>query len=373
LKILLVVHSLSAGGAERVAAHLGDRWAERGWQVVLVTMTGRDKDFFATHPSIRRISLGLDGNSANALDAVVNNVRRIRALHRVLRRERPDVAIGMMTTANCLLALAGRGTGIGLIGSERIYPPAYPLGKVWELVRRKTYPLLHAVVALTEKNAEWLREQTGARNLVVIPNPVVYPLRHTDPVVAFEPDPRFRHTLLGVGRLEKQKGFDRLLSAYAQIVPRFPDWRLAIVGEGRCRFELQNQVADLGLEGRVVMPGAVGNIGDWFESADVYVLTSRFEGFPNTLVEALAHGLPAVSVDCETGPSDILRHGIDGLLVRQDDPAALVDALIRLMESSDLRRRFAARAVEARERFSTERIGALWENLFVELKKRCRS
>ena len=97
-------------------------------------------------------------------------------------------------------------------------------------------------------------------------------------------------------------------------------------------------------------------------------MTSRFEGFPNTLVEALAYGLPAVSVDCDTGPRDIIRHGIDGLLVPQNNMDALVKALSTLMGNEELRRRYATRAVEARERFSIKRICGMWEKLFNEVK-----
>ena len=115
------------------------------------------------------------------------------------------------------------------------------------------------------------------------------------------------------------------------------------------------------------MPGKTGNIGAWYEIADAYVLTSRYEGFGNTLVEALAYGVPAVSVDCETGPREILRHEVDGLLVPQDDPDALVSALDRLMRDDDLRASFSIRAREAVERFSVKRIAGLWEVLFEDL------
>jgi glycosyltransferase involved in cell wall biosynthesis len=118
------------------------------------------------------------------------------------------------------------------------------------------------------------------------------------------------------------------------------------------------------LEDRIHLPGAVGNVADWYEHGDLYVMSSDFEGFPNTLAEALAHGLPAVSLDCDTGPRDIIRHGVDGLLVPAGDEVGLAQALDRVMADSDLRSSLAARSIDARERFSLEKVSAMWEELF---------
>jgi glycosyltransferase involved in cell wall biosynthesis len=152
------------------------------------------------------------------------------------------------------------------------------------------------------------------------------------------------------------------------LAAKFPNWQLAILGEGSLRNELAAQIALAGLNGRILLPGRVGNVGDWYAAADLYVMTSRFEGFPNAVAEAMAHGLAAISVDCDTGPRDIIRHEVDGLLVQNGDDTALVSALARLMGDEKLRQRFANRAIEVRERFSMARITALWEALFEELR-----
>jgi glycosyltransferase involved in cell wall biosynthesis len=170
--------------------------------------------------------------------------------------------------------------------------------------------------------------------------------------------------LLGAGRLEPQKGFDSLLEAFAGIAQTHTDWDLVILGEGTLRTMIEQQVQVAGLEKRVHLPGLVGNVGEWYERADLYVMSSRFEGFGNTLAEALAYGLPAVSFDCDTGPRDIIRHEMDGLLVPPGDVTGLAAALDRLMRDANLRKRFAERAVEARERFSITRIAGMWEELF---------
>jgi glycosyltransferase involved in cell wall biosynthesis len=366
MKLLIFIHSLATGGAERVTVNLANLWSERGWDLAIVTVTGADQDFYELHSGVRRISLNMDMKSSNPVMAIMNNFRRLYAVRKLLKTESPDVALAMMSTANILLSLASLGTGITVIGSERIYPPRLPIGRVWSWLRQMSYPLLNAVVAQTSGSAEWLRTNTRVHRVSVIPNPVVYPLANHEPRVSPE---KFKtdcdeHLLLSVGRLVPQKGFDRLLHAFAKLSPLFPDWYLVIVGEGDCRDEFENMVLELDIEEKVYFPGAVGNIGEWYKYADIYVMTSLFEGFPNTLAEAMAHGLPVVSVDCETGPRDIIRHEVDGLLVPQNDQSALIDAVAELMSDSILRNRYAERCIDVRERFSLSRIAKMWEDLF---------
>ena len=170
---------------------------------------------------------------------------------------------------------------------------------------------------------------------------------------------------LAVGRLEQQKGFDKLLQAFALLAKDYPTWDLVILGEGEQREHLEREVRILGMGGRVHLPGWVGNLPDWYHRADLFVMSSRFEGFPNVLVEAMGHGLPSVSFDCDTGPRDIIRSGVDGVLVKPEHGATgLTAAMARLMGEPLLRVRMGKAASEVCERFSVERIGGLWDEVF---------
>ena len=275
----------------------------------------------------------------------------------------------MMTTANILLALAAKGLGIPAVGSERIHPPMLPLGTVWEWLRQHIYGQLDMLVALTKESAVWLKANTKIQKIEIIPNTVNYPITPQPPVIK----PKFvsnSFNLIAVGRLSYQKGFDRLIQAFSTLASRFPEWNLTILGEGDCRQILEQQIAELGLEQRVSMPGVVGNLGDWYTEADLYVMTSLFEGFPNALGEAMSYGLPVISVDCDTGPRDIIRHQVDGLLVPQNDHHALVETLKMLMGDKMLRQQYAERSVEIRERLSIENISSLWEVLFINIREK---
>ncbi|MFL6630759.1 MAG: glycosyltransferase [Massilia sp.] len=369
MNILLFTQSLAGGGTERTVATLANHWTTRGWEVTVATLAPQAEDFYGLHPAVARVALDLAGPSGNPIAAARQNLRRVRALRRLLERVRPGVAVAMMSTPNVLLALAGRGLpGLVAVGSEHCYPPHAPLGRLWSAARRRTYGRLGAVVALTDECRCWIETHTSARSVPVIPNAVACPLPSIPPRIA--PDAVLapgRKVLLAAGRLDPVKNLEALLAAFARLAPVHPDWDLVLLGDGPERGALHAAIGALGLGGRVVLPGIAGNVGEWHARADLYVLTSHSEGFPNALAEALCHGVPAVSVDCDTGPRDIVRHGVDGLLVAPGDPAALAQALGQLMGDGALRRQFAARAAEARERFSIERIAALWEALFVRL------
>lgn len=369
MKLLIFIHSLRTGGAERVTASLANHWAEKGWQVTVLTLTSAAQDFYQLHTAVQRIALDVAGDSSNPLAAINNNRRRVRALRHVLKQRQPDVALSMMSTANILLALAAIGlTGVTVIGSERTYPPRIPLGRAWELMRAYFYGHLHAMVALTEESAAWLRQHTRARHIPVIPNAVSWPLPNQTPYLPPPGNANGKYTLLAVGRMSEEKGFHLLIPIFQCLAADFPDWQLVILGDGPDRPALEAQIASAKLNKRISLPGRAGNIGQWYAAADLYVMSSRFEGFPNTLAESMAHGLPAVSFDCDTGPRDIVRHEVDGLLVPAGDVAKLEAALRRLMGDPPLRQQMGARAVEVRERFSVQRVTRMWEELFEDLR-----
>lgn len=330
---------------------------------MVVTQASADGDVYTLHPKVRREVLHTAGEGGG-LRGIWSNVQRVRALRRVIKAFRPDIVLGMMTTASVLSVLACTGLSCRVIATEHTHPPSQTLSGFWQRLRRLTYPRAARVVALTRGTAQWIEQHVPGSRLAVIPNPVHWPLPKGEPMLA-PPSGDGRKRLLAVGRLHADKGFDLLLQAYARLAPSHPDWDLVILGEGDERRALEAQVREAGLQDRVSLPGRAGNVGDWYQSADLYVLTSRFEGLSNTLLESMASGLAAVAFDCDTGPREIVREGVDGVLVR---PNGDVDALCReldaVMGDAALRQRMAEAATAVRERFSAERVLGQWKELF---------
>ncbi len=173
--------------------------------------------------------------------------------------------------------------------------------------------------------------------------------------------------VVAAGRLTPQKGFDRLLRVWAEVAPAHPDWELRIFGDGSSAKKLRKQIAELGIGDSAKLMGFTPRLHEELARASLYVMSSRREGFPMVLLEAMAVGLPVVSFDCPTGPRDIVREGVDGHVVRNGDRHALAEAMKGLMADADRRRAFGAAAIEGARRYELGNIVARWEDLLAEV------
>ena len=368
IKLSFVISSLGAGGAERVISMLASHWAERGWPTTLLTFDdGSTLPFYPLHPAVDHRPMGIAGSSRGPLSALFANLHRIRVLRRALDEAAPDAIVAFIERANLLTLLATLGRQRNVIASERIDPGHYSIGQPWQLLRRWLYPRLACLVVQTAAARDYFPRRVRERTRV-IPNPVRIDENGGPPPRAGD-----GKLLLAMGRLTEQKGFDLLLRAFARVAPAHPEWRLLIHGEGETRDRLQQLALELGVEHRARLGGNTPRPVETMRQADLFVLSSRFEGFPNVLCEAMAVGLPVVSFDCPSGPGEIVRDGVDGLLVPPQDVDALSAALERLMGDADERVRLARRAPEVRERFGMMKVVAQWEAIFRGLQETGRS
>ena len=331
--IALFVPSLRGGGAERVMVTLANAFAERGVKVdlVLAKAEGAYRDQVSELVRVidldcRRVALSLP------------------RLVRYLRREQPQAMLSAMSHANVIAIFARwlARSSMRLVVSAHTTPsqskPRYARGRLVPMLTRKTYPFADAIVAVSQGVADDLVQtiHLDPCKIEVIYNPVV---DDSIPAKAAEPlnHPWFADgsppVILGVGRLTEAKDFQTLIRAFALVRAKRVA-RLMILGEGEQREELEALVDDLGLREDVEMPGFVSNPFAYMRRAAVFVLSSRWEGFGNVLVEAMACGTPVVSTDCPNGPREILNGGKLGWLVSIGEPKELAAAIVEALNTS---------------------------------------
>jgi len=366
VRITLVTPSLACGGAERCVTLLTRGFLARGHNVTVINLYNEDTDFYSLPEGAQRMALGIDRVSPTLLHGLVNNLQRLRILRRAIKTSRPQVVISHLYQTNVMTILAIGRTGIPVIAVEHNDPAMNPAGRIWDTLRHKTYPSARQLVSVSrgvDQQFSWLPQERRT----VIHNPLELPEGEPTAGGGLEPSPAIGHWITSMGRLTEQKGFDLLLQAFAQIALDHPDWGLLIIGEGELRDELEQLVVRLGLRERVTFAGRLANPFFALRNSDLFVMASRFEGFPYAALEALASGLPVIYTDCPSGPGEIIREGIDGLLVPNGDLTALAAAMDRLMSDDQERAQLAARAPEVLDRFGTKKIITQWEDLFAGL------
>jgi GalNAc-alpha-(1->4)-GalNAc-alpha-(1->3)-diNAcBac-PP-undecaprenol alpha-1,4-N-acetyl-D-galactosaminyltransferase len=360
MRIMLAISTMTAGGAERVAATLVNHWSANGHKVALITVASSDLDFYVLDQRVTRIALNLYSSTKKWRDFLVVNFKRVIKLRSAIHDFKPEVILSFMDTTNVRILLASIGTGVPVIVEEHTDPSQNPVGMIVRFLRRLLYKRAWAVVVLTPGIARWAGSFVRSEAIHVVPNPISEQFCKS---AKLEPE-RNGHRVIAIGRLEAHKGFDMLLKAFAQCAQEYPGWTLKIIGDGSERDRLQALAAALQIDDRVKWERAVKEPEKELRRSDLFVLSSRYEGFPMVLLEAMACGLPVVSFDCPSGPREIIHDGEDGLLVPPNEIDALAGTMSRLMGAEDERKRLGERAASIIERFGVAKVADMWSTVF---------
>lgn len=364
----------NSGGMERVLANKANYLAARGYDITVVTTDQRGlSPFFPLDGRIRCVDLGVNyevNNGKSFLNKLVHfpfkQWRHRRRLSRVLREIRPDVTVSMFCNdATFLPSIKDGSRKVLEIHFSRFKRLQYDRKGLWRLAdvwrnrnEADVVARFDRFVVLTHEDSCYWGNQP---HIAVIPNAQTF--------ACDAPAPLEAKTVVAVGRLTYQKGFDLLLQAWAEVCRRVSGWQLAIVGDGELRSALSAQAESLELAGCVTFVPATKDVVAVYRDASVLAMSSRYEGFGMVLLEAQTVGLPVVSFACKCGPSEIVNDGVDGYLVAPGDVDAMADRLVRLMQDGALRRRMGARAFANAARFSTDAVMKQWMALFDSLKK----
>ena len=359
MRIACIIHSLDGGGAERVMASLCSRLASRGHDVTLITLDDGTRERHVVDQAVRRQRLNVMSNSPSWLAKLSNTRHRVARVRAAIKLVAPNVVLSFCDRTNILTLMAVDPSSLPVVISERSDPAQQQLGTAWEWLRSRSYRRASQIVALTETSARHLQSRFSVP-VTVIPSAVERPPVDSDRSRASQ-----SKRIVSIGRLEHEKGFDRLLAAFADLPESCQEWSLTILGEGSKRAELEAQIEMLGLTARVSMPGWIEPIWSELAAATFFVLPSRYEGFPSALLEAMASGVPSIAVDCESGPRAILLDPSWGLLV-PNSVAGLREGMQRMAEETDFREALGHAGKQVIEHFGWDAMTDQYESLLVD-------
>jgi len=374
---LIVCLDLGDGGAQRVVSTLANCWSQEGRKVCVVTLTDKEEPY-QLHPSIQRIRIRnftsqkdlrrswgwiaaklKHGKIIEYAGIYKFLFHQVKGLRRVVKQIDSHTVLAFAVFANIITILACLGTGKRVIISERNDPARQHLRHPWGRLRRLLYNQADVVTANSHGALLTMEAYVDKQKLAFVPNPLVRCETTAPPSTGCAVIPY----VLTVGRLHEQKGHDVLFKAFSRLSPEFANWRLAVVGRGELKEALQSQAADLGISERVDWYGQVRDPFFYYRAAKIFVLSSRYEGMPNALLEAMSCGLPVIVSDASPGPLELVKNSETGLVVSADDPAPLARALELLAGDDVLRQRLGEAARKCVSDYDIPKALAAWEQI----------
>ncbi|WP_338056612.1 glycosyltransferase family 4 protein [Sinosporangium album] len=371
---ILLLHAYGMGGTIRTVYNLAGYLAKDHDVEIVSVLREAEESFFPVPPGVRISFLDDRREPPTGLRRLLARPSRLipkeeAAYHRFtlytdlklaryLRSLRTGVLIATRPGLN-LAAAALTPPGVITIGQEHVALQGH--AETIQAMIKRRYPKLDALVALTKADLRDYRAllRKKPRRLTRIPNAV--------PPMDGDRADLSAKTVITVGRMTKIKGFHRLLDAWKLVTEVHPDWNLRIYGAGPQQENLQEQIESLGIGATATLPGSTDDVGSELAKASIFVMSSRHEGFPMTLLEAWGKGLAVVSFNSPHGPKEMITHEHDGLLVKPRTVENLANAIIRVIEDEPYRRHLAANAVRTAETYDLDAVGAQWDALFDEL------
>ena len=405
--IAMYIGSLNKGGAERVMCNLAEYFYSIGYKVTLVTTYISDDEYelpdagwkvldskddenatVVLNPDEDERYVDLKGGKPLGIDRVFtalmpyehgsraqNFHRRIAKLTRTWESLKPDLILSFLGKNNVMAIQSAAGLDIPVVVSVRATPSEEYASRGLKLAMKMTFPSAAGVVVQTNGAMDYFGKSIR-KKCRVLPNAVNEEFMNHD-IIPFD---ERKKVIVSVGRLDENKNQKILINAFSYAVKKFPEYRLVLYGDGPSRDVLEKLCRKLGLldetgkgeDGKVTFMGSVDKIADRIADAEFFVLTSRTEGMPNALIEAMALGLCCISTDCPCGgPADLISTGRNGLLIPMDSDINMAlhifHALERLMEDPPLARKMAASAFEVREKYNPQAINEMWRDYFEEL------
>lgn len=366
-KILIVIPSMGGGGAERVVVNLANHLDSGRYGVSIATFQERNDYVNELDKDINIMCLGKKSKW--------DFLKLILRLRKVIKEHKPDVVLSLIYYANIITLFAGMSLkrNFKVIISEHIYSYKYLSEGGWRALKRCfmnfAYKKADKIITVSEGIKKILQDDFNipAEKIVTIYNPIPFDVivKNSQQAVVH---PFFENggnnVIIGMGRLEHQKRFDVLLKAFAIVQRQHNEARLIILGKGALQKDLEELTHKLNLNKFVNFAGFQPNPHAWVSKADIFVLSSDMEGFPMAILEAMACGVPVISTDCPTGPSEIIINGENGILVPPSNEKKLAEAMIALLEDKNHREKLSMAGQKKAEEFGIQKILNQYEKIF---------
>lgn len=365
-KIAFYIGSLTIGGAERVICNLAEYFYSIGYQVYVVTKLREDKEY-ELHEGIERIIA--DITATEQTGSRIGNLRaRIRKLRGIWKDIRPDIIVSFIGKNNLMALASAKPLGIPVVVSVRSAPSREMASKAMKFSCMLLFRKAAGIVLQTTEAIEFF-PRSLQKKVTILQNsisPVL--LNYVDSAKKSSMDIIKRNDIIAVGRIDDNKNEKMLVDAFAAIAEKYSDWNVKLYGDGERMEELSSYTEQLGLKDRISFCGSVGDVPKRMMEASIFVLPSRIEGMPNSLIEAMTLGLPCISTDCPCGgPRDLIESGVNGILVPVDDVTALSDSLERLINDSELRDSLGNNAKRIIDRLHPDIVNTRWQE-YIESK-----
>lgn len=345
-KIAFVLGSMGQGGAEKVISVLSKDYAEKGWDTDIIVLLSNSVAY-ELHPNTRLVDFSGNGQSRiKRLPYWLHNLREY------IKKNKPDVVLSFAARINIIVQIAGIGYTSRLFVSERNDPKNDGRSKIVDWVTKILYPKTDGVIFQTKRAKTYFG---NLKNGYIIPNPIS--------VEAYAKSEK-QKKIVSVGSLKPQKNQKLLIDAFASIASEFPEYQLVIYGEGDLRKELEKQIVDLNLQGRILLPGGKRNVHECISDAELFVLSSDYEGLSNALLEALMMGLPCVSTN--VAGADEYIDGSNGMITPVGDRESLSAAMKMMLTDSVYRKQCGEYAMQKASDFDTRSVLKKWHDLMDE-------
>lgn len=346
-RYIFFVGTLGNGGAERVISILSNLMAQKGMNVEVLTYYDRPV-FYDMNPNVKVTAVETNSGSKNKIE----NLFWIRNYFMKYAK----IVISFLAPFNIMAIAANMGTGIPIIVADRNDPTRVPTNVLVRKIRNLMYMFSDAVVVQTEKNKAYFNSHIRKKTTVIY-NPV--DMKEESESAIYN---KKEKNIVSAGRLMEQKNQKMMICAFAEIAKKHPEYKLILYGEGPCRDKLQDYIQQLGLCEKVLLPGSTTELHEKIKSAEIFVLSSDYEGMPNALIEAMCLGMPVISTKV-SGATDLIEDKKNGLLVEVGAVKELVLAIEMLISDEKARHQMACKAAELKEKLLPEQILEQWLKL----------